>query len=225
MARTINVQTLDEFNFDSNINGTKSQGSQAFRFMLRSNESLPADTYDEFAYPLLSLDRTDPVIKAILEGNRTSTIKVQVPVIRAPLDCSVVSQADMTLVANSSNDASDDLDTGTARYGNYANLTSISTLPDYCQLMAPSYQKSTTYLIESSKKGSLDMGNTSYVAELGHPLPIALDVSEDIQFGITVNKSVYETHYPPGCPSLAFTLGFYKYNSTNTSTSERFVCS
>lgn len=59
VARTINVQTLDEFNFDSNINGTKIQESQALTFMLRSNESLPAGTYDEFAYPPLSLDRTD----------------------------------------------------------------------------------------------------------------------------------------------------------------------
>jgi len=225
VARTVNVQTLDEFNFDSNINGTKSQGSQSFTFMLRSNESLPAGTYDEFAYPSLSLNRTDPVIKAMLEGNRTSTIKAQVPVIRASLDCAAVSQADMTLVANSSNDAFDDLDIGTARYPDYANLTSVSTLPDYCQLMAPSYQKSTTYRIESSKNGYLEMGNTSYVAELGHPLPTTPDVSEDNQSGVTVNKSVYETHYPPGCPSLAFTLGFYKYNSTNTSTSERYVCS
>jgi len=38
-------------------------------------------------------------------------------------------------------------------------------------------------------------------------------------------KSAYETHYPSRCPSLAFTVGFREYNSTDTSTFRRFVCS
>lgn len=86
LLRTINVRTLDEFNFDSIVNGTKSQGSQSLMFMLRSNGSFSlGTTHAEFAYPSLSLGQTDSANRTMLERNGTTIIHVSVPVIRASL--------------------------------------------------------------------------------------------------------------------------------------------
>jgi len=90
LLRPTHVQTLDEFNFDSIVNGNKSQGSQFFTFMLRSNESFPLGTHAEFAYPSLSLGQTEPAIRTILERNGTTIIGVNVTVIRASLNCSAI---------------------------------------------------------------------------------------------------------------------------------------
>lgn len=216
-SHSISVQTIDEFDFDTNVVANDTSASQPFTYLQRSNGSYPQGTYEEIAYPMFELDQSDSVVKALIDGGASTSVRVDMTVIRASLNCSLVPQADMVLVANK---GAGNGDNSNINYQTYANLTSISTLPEHCQRTAPAYTNSTEYRIDSNRLGTVYEGNTSYNAEFGSPN----GVMPDNRGLVTVDEYGWNAQFPPTCPSISFTVGTYELNGTDTSTTTRLIC-
>jgi len=216
-SRLTNVTTLDEFNFDKDI-GNATAGSNSFTFLQRSNASFPAGTHDEFAYPLFNLDLTDPVASKIFASVESTTLQIEMPVVRASLDCFLVPQSELTLRANmTGGDPFINLN-----YPEWANVTSVSELPRGCTNTFPAYNNTNLFRVDTAMQGSsVFKGEISTIAQLCTPKGVY--PSQPWLSAVTWNN--YLTRYPPGCPSVAFTLGTYTLNATDTSTTTRLVCS
>jgi Protein of unknown function (DUF3433) len=210
------VIALDKFDFDTDLSNATA-GSQAFTFVQRRNESFPDGTHDEIAYPLFKLNLDDPVVSKLVENATVTSIEVEMPITRASLNCSLIPQSQLTI---KSDKYWRDPNRNTGRV-EWANITSFSALPSDCVNKFPIYNDTSHFGIESDPLGSVFKGQTSTIAQIASPKGVILD-QPWLSFE---TRGDGPTSYPPGCPSVAFTIGTYTFNRTDTSTTTRIACS
>lgn len=215
---TTSMLTVDEFDFTHNINGFEA-GSASFTFIQRGNQPFPPGTYEEMAYPLFKLSPTDSTLQRLLSNGSTASMQVLLPVIRPSLNCTTLPQAELLLKADDIGVVITNFSFST--YPTWANVTSVSDLPASCRNAVPAYHDTTKFRIVTIPPLTITEDKVSHIAQVSAPL--GADMNQE--YRPTSFLDDFNDQYPAGCPSVAFTIGTYTLNQTDTSTTTRLVCS
>lgn len=202
------VMTEDQFYLQWNHPLSKASAAM-FTLVQAHNASYPSGTHDEIAFPLFALDKSDPMVLAILQSQNQSTIEVQMPITRPSLNCTIVSEADMMVQVGHNTYQPNDYTID----GPYANITTTSMLPKHCQFSPGAYETSTQMELQTTHRMSLDPGEVLVAGELEPPLPPGGQATVEV------------SPYAPDCPSVGLTFGKFKIDDTVKDGITMLICS
>lgn len=98
----ITVQQLDSFNIDT-YNALDNNATTTFSMMERFNLSPPAFTYNDLAFPRIKLSEESTSFGRIANATNSMSLSVQLPALRASLDCKILPQEDILVSYNNTN--------------------------------------------------------------------------------------------------------------------------
>lgn len=206
-ARALNQ--LDVFNLTWDNSYASDNGAAATLSLVEHlNISYPDFTYGELVFPSLALGALDdtPGEFSVVSGPATASI----PALRANLNCKILPET----AYNVSTEAANPYE-GT---GDEALVRADFLLPPECQLAG--YQRN---------QSTLQYLNTFELVPKGEAVYAGAQL--DLLFGNGTygtnygeNNGPYISDNPPGCPSLAFTFGLFKLDSTDRSMVTTMVC-
>ena len=208
------VNQVDHFNLTWNSSITDSNAMTILNLLEHSNGSFPSFTYDELAIPMIELQKDQKGIATILEYNGPVSLSVQLPVVRGSLNCTVIPKHDFRVVANPFNNSTEceELSCGYGVSGDIPDFTlNVNSQPSsYCNLPGRFDEQSAL----------------NYSLKL-----IYLNDDDDGAIERDFNGGIQRL---TGCPSLAYTLGYFSAdtnrNYTDQDTTDKdnvttFVCS
>lgn len=206
LARPVTVNQLDHFELTWNSSGSDNNAMSILNLLEHSNASFPDFTYEELAIPAIEVTRDQQTVLEALNFDGDLSLSVSVPVMRGSLNCTIIAKEDFGVVENPYHDI-----------GN-------------CQQLACGYGTAGN---EPNSAFSVNARPGSYCN-----LPNRTEETAAVNYSLQLNypPSSYSGGLLPlaGCPSLAFTLGYFSTNiskkyphqdSTDKNNVTTFVCS
>ena len=206
-SSSISIQRVDQFNLSwtNSVNNDSNAGTM-FALIEKFNLSYPKFTYDELALPTIQLSNQNEAAQEVLQ--------VQLPAMRATLDCTVVTSHGITV------------STSNLGSGGQANVTVQAPLPANCQFGGPGGNNpSITFnnnFQMSLLKGALNESYGGIVLDL-HVAPSFGDSLGFQSYGDGAGSS--EADNPPGCPSLGFIFGYFTVGDDTNINATALICS
>jgi hypothetical protein len=206
LPRSVSVNQLDHFNTAWDSSATDNNAMTILNLLEHSNGTFPSFTYGELAMPAIEIAQNQDTISRALTHNNDLSLSVSMPVTRGSLSCTLISKDDFRVVENpyQANTDCQELSCGLGTAGTVPNTT---------------FDVSARSASYCNLPGHFDEKSTvNYYLQLQYPI-------NDYNGGIV---SV------PGCPSLAFSFGYFSSNSslnysnqdtTNKDNVTTFVCS
>jgi hypothetical protein len=204
------VTRIDVIETDRFINkwnsSTDNTAGSVFTLLEHRNASYPDFTFDEVALPVLQVPPTSPVGQA-----SNNLLQVPLTARRASLNCTVVPQANTTVST---------IDVGTPDSG-----TDWATAVDWLAGVPPSCP-----IFRNQSNVTITSIPFSFAVQHGNGSnPTLLDllgggIVQPDSFGDIQASSIGAPTNGPGCPSLAFSFGLYRFNSTSPENLTAMTC-
>jgi hypothetical protein len=218
----VTIQQADQFNltWNNSVAGDNSAGT-IINLVQHTNLSYPHWTYDELAFPVLKITSRNASFENLLSHAASLPLTVQVPTLRATLNCSRVpyQNINVTLQKQCTN-CSDH----TGYLGPEITIATRAPLPPNCHLGGQGGNLS--YIDIFTEFSTLNDNNTWAYA--GQIQDLHVGPWSEIYFeGSDETDASSQADNPPnsGCPSLAFTFGEYKLHENASSHTTVLICS
>jgi Protein of unknown function (DUF3433) len=190
LATGVTVEQLDAFTVDANIANDRNS-TMTISLIQQFNLSFPAFTYEELALPALKLSQDSSTVARIAGDAAGPSLSVQVPALRASLDCRQLSQDDIVLSFPYQ-----------SRGGPIVDIFAKNTLPEGCS--------------NPARGENLFLHNESFLVANGKgPTRGVRDSDNGWSFAGRIVDLDHVKIKSSDCPSLILFFGSFKVNVTS----------
>jgi Protein of unknown function (DUF3433) len=199
LPRSIDINRMDHFNINWINSVTNDNQATILASLIESSViPYPEFTFAELAFPRIEVSNSSSQVLVDL-GDRGSSMSVQLPALRASLNCSIVPMNSYNFTTGYS------IETGTQAF-----VAAIAPLPANCLLGG---QWGNLSFIEWGNEFPGGGNNTDRSSYVGQVLDLHVGPWNE-SWDSSWDEDNIMADNPQGCPSLAFTFGYFGWNET-----------